>query len=505
MEVNSKTAKFEIDTGCRVSIMNENQFCDTWQEGSRPEIKESKLSLKSYSGENISVVEVVKVEVKYASQKKRLPLVVVKGTGPSLLARGWLEELKLKWDKIKQVKAETQDLQEVLARHEEVFKEELGMLKGTKATIRVSANACPKYYRPRSVPYAMKTKVGKEIERLSKNDIIKPVKYSEWGVPIVPVLKLNGSIRICGDYKLTVNNASSLEQYPIPRLEDLCNALTGGKKFTKLDLSHTYQQIVMDEESKKHLTINTHRGLFTYNRLAFGVSSAPAIFQRTMESLLQDLPNVAVYFDDLLLIEKDTAEHLRTLQEVLKSLKEAGLRLQRHKCVFLQDQVQYLGHQIDAQGLHPVQSKVRAIVEAPSPTTVAELKAYLGLLNYYNKFLPNLATHLAPIHQLLKKNAQWSWGREQEEAFTQSKQLLKSAEVLCHYSADKELVLACDASPYGVCTVLSHKMEDGSDKPLGFMSRTLTPAEKRYSQLDKEGSAIIFGIKCFHKYILGVA
>ncbi|CAM4597728.1 unnamed protein product [Leuciscus chuanchicus] len=290
---------------------------------------------------------------------------------------------------------------------------------------------------------------------------------------------------------------------PIPRVEDLFNTLLGGKQFSKLDLSHAYQQIVMDDASKKYLTINTHRGLFTYNRLPFGVSSAPAIFQQTMENLLQGLPRVAVYLDDIILTGRDEVEHLSTLDEVLRRLKDAGLRLHRSKCAFLQSEVEYLGHVVNAEGLHPVQSKVRAIEEAPSPTTVTELKAYLGLLNYYNKFLPSLATHLAPLHKLLRKDVSWAWNKEQEEAFQNSKQLLKSAKVLGHYSADKDLVLACDASPYGVGAVLSHVMEDGSEKPLGFMSRTLTPAEKRYSQLDKEGLAIIFGIKRFHKYIYG--
>uniref|UniRef100_A0AAQ4NRX0 Gypsy retrotransposon integrase-like protein 1 n=1 Tax=Gasterosteus aculeatus aculeatus TaxID=481459 RepID=A0AAQ4NRX0_GASAC len=503
MEVNKKTLHFEIDTGCSVSIMNEMKFKEMWNEKQRPQIKQTNLLLKSYTGEKIKVVGVAEVEVNYERQVKTLPLVVVKGTGPSLLGRGWLEALKLKWEEIKNVRTEAQSLQDVLVRNEDVFKQELGMLKGMKATIRVSAEAHPKFYRPRSVPYAMRAKVEEEIDRLLKEDIITPVKYAEWAAPIVPVLKPNGSVRICGDYKLTVNSASSLEQYPIPRVEDLINTLSGGKQFSKLDLSHAYQQIVMDDTSKKYLTINTHRGLFTYNRLPFGVSSAPAIFQRTMENLLQGLPRVAVYLDDIILTGRDEAEHLSMLDEVLRRLKDAGLRLHRSKCAFLQNEVEYLGHKVNAEGLHPVQSKVRAIEEAPPPTTVTELKAYLGLLNYYNKFLPSLATRLAPLHKLLRKDVLWTWNNEQDEAFQNSKQLLKSAKVLCHYSADKDLVLACDALPYGIGAVLSHVMEDGSEKPIGFMSRTLTPAEKRYSQLDKEGLAIIFGIKRFHKYIYG--
>lgn len=174
-----------------------------------------------------------------------------------------------------------------------------------------------------------------------------------------------------------------------------------------------------------------------------------------------------MYLDDILLTGRDEAEHLSTLDEVLRRLKEAGLRLHRRKCAFLQDEVEYLGHIINAEGLHPVQSKVTAIEEAPMPTTVTELKAYRGLLNYYNN--PNLAMHLAPLLKLLRKEAQWTWNKEQEDAFRLSKQMLKSAKVLSHYRADRNLVLACDASPYGVGAVLSHVMEEGSEKPLGFM------------------------------------
>ena len=503
VEVNNKTVTFEIDTGCRVSVMNERNFEDMWEEHKRPKLKPSSLKLKGYNGEPIGVLGEAEVTVNYEGQVKLLSLAVVKGEGPTLLGRAWLKVLKLKWDVIKNIRNGKLTLQEVLSKHEGVFKSELGLLKGMKATIRVSTEARPKFYRPRSLPYAVEKKVEKEIDRLKKEGIISPVKYAEWAAPVVPVLKPDGTVRLCGDYKLTVNHASKLEQYPIPRLDDLFNSLEGGKQFSKLDLSHAYQQIVMDEESRKYLTVNTHKGLFVYNRLPFGVSSAPAIFQRTMESLLQGLPHVAVYLDDILLTGPTEFEHLQTLDEVLRRLEEAGLRLHRKKCSFLQDEVEYLGHKVDAEGLHPVDSKVAAIEEAPSPTTVSELKAYLGLLNYYNRFLPNLATLLAPLHCLLRKDVPWAWGREQEDAFRESKQLLKSAEVLAHYSADADLVLSCDASPYGVGAVLSQRTKDGCERPLGFMSRTLTPAEKRYSQLDKEALAIMFGIKRFHKYVYG--
>ncbi|VDI15255.1 Hypothetical predicted protein [Mytilus galloprovincialis] len=167
------------------------------------------------------------------------------------------------------------------------------------------------------------------------------------------------------------------------------------------------------------------------------------------------------------------------------------------------EEVVYLGFKINKHGIYPVESKVEAIDKAPSPTNVTELKAYLGMLNYYNRFLANLSHLLKPLHVLLQKDTKWSWEKEQEKAFIESKQLLKSASVLVHFDPKKKLILACDASPYGLGAVLSHKMDDGSDKPIAYTSRTLTSAEKNYSVLEKESLAIIFGIKKFHQYLYG--
>ena len=167
--------------------------------------------------------------------------------------------------------------------------------------------------------------VEKELERLVKLGIIEPVQFADWAAPIVPVLKADKrSVRICGDFKMTVNQASCLDRYPIPKVEDLFACLHGGKNFTKLDMSQAYQQILLDEDSKQLLVVNTHRGLFRYNRLPFGVSSAPGIFQRTMETLLQDIPHVVVYIDDILITGPTEEAHLNTLDKVLDRLETAG-------------------------------------------------------------------------------------------------------------------------------------------------------------------------------------
>lgn len=235
----------------------------------------------------------------------------------------------------------------------------------------------------------------------------------------------------------------------------------------------------------------------------FGVASSPAIFQRTMDTLLQGIPQVAVYLDDILITGATEARHIENLRQVLKRLSDAGLRLKREKCVFMAPSVTYLGHKITAEGLCPVEDKVRAIKEAPSPKNVTELRSFLGMVNYYGKFLQDLSKVLAPLYKLLHNDTKWQWGTQQEKAFQEVKELLQSAKLLVHYDPDKEIVLSCDASPYGVGAVLSHVMKDGSEKPIGFASRTLTAAEKGYSQLDKEGLAIVFAERRFHQYLYG--
>ena len=254
---------------------------------------------------------------------------------------------------------------------------------------------------------------------------MKKTKFSEWASPIVPVVKSDGTLCICGDYKATVNKAAKLEAYPLPKVDDLLSTLAGGNQFSKLDLSHAYLQVEVEESSQKYTTINTHKGLYMYKHLPFGINSPATIFQRLMENLLLGIPQVCVYLDDILTTGRTQSEHLSNLEQVLRKLAKAGMRLKRGKCKFLEPQVEYLGHKISQQGIQPTKKKVEAIVKSPRPSNVPQLRSFLGLVNFYGKFISNLATILCPLYNLLNKGKQWSWKAEQERVFSQAKKLLQ--------------------------------------------------------------------------------
>ena len=262
--------------------------------------------------------------------------------------------------------------------------------------------AVPKFYRPRSVPFAIKEAIGSELDKLEQLGVLEKVDHAEWAAPIVPVPKGNGLFRICRDYKSTVSDALEVDQHPLPRPDDLFATPSGGEKFIVLDLLQAYQQMKLDNESKKYVTVNTQQGLYCYIHLPFGITSAPAIFQRAMNSILQGIPHVLCYIHDILITGTNDEEHIKNLSEVLTKLEQQGIKLRKDKCKFMATPVEYLGHKIDAKGRHTLERKVKAIRKTPVPKNTQQLKSFLGLVHYYGKFVPHLSSLLHPLNQLLK-------------------------------------------------------------------------------------------------------
>ena len=511
LDVNGKTITMEVDTGSSNSIICEDTYLKFFRE---LPLEKFTSTLSVYNQTKLEVLGKLSVTV---NGKTDLSLLVVKDKGPNLIGRDWLAHVKLNWkdmfaqmptsvknDQTFHVSDENLKVNELLKDFDTLFDNStIGKLEGYKANIVIDKEAVPKFCKARPVPYAMTDKIDCELSRLENDGIIRKVQFSDWASPIVPVIKPSGDVRICADFKTTINQHMHVDKYPLPTPEDLFTKLAQGTLFSKLDLSHAYNQVVLDDESQKIAVINTHKGLYSFCRLPFGAASSAAIFQRVMDSLLADIDHVVIYQDDVLVTGTNTQNHLQNLKSVFQKLSDAGLKLKKEKCSFLNDEITYLGHRINAQGIMPSSDKLDTIMKADSPKNVQQLQAYLGMINFYRKYVQNMAGVLSPLYKLLKKGTSWNWSDIEQQAFEKSKVLLMKSPLLVHYDPSKPLIVMSDASSYGIGSVLSHRYPDGSERPIAFASRVLSSAERNYSQLDKEGLALIYGVKKFHKYLFG--
>ena len=210
-----------------------------------------------------------------------------------------------------------------------------------EASLQLKPGCSPKFIKARSVPFAFREAIQQELDHLERAGIMEKVTHSKWVAPVVPIPKGDGKIRLCGDYKVSINPMLELDQYPLLKPNELFATLASGKQFTKIDLTHAYQQMSLEEKSRELVTINTHKGPYRHTRLPFGVASAPALFQKTMDIVLQGLPNVIYYLDDILVTGATEDEHLDNVERVLQRLQKYGIRARKKECAFLSNSVEY--------------------------------------------------------------------------------------------------------------------------------------------------------------------
>ena len=455
--VNGVDLQMEVDTGAAISILPASWYDAHFASES---LRPSTLRLTAYNGQAMPAQGVFTASVTVNGETARADLHVVDTTGPPLLGRAWLNTFRLDWTKIKNVATSSDHrptaLVEIKSKYADVFSEEQGCLKGVKAKLTLKRYARPKFVKARLVALSLQPRVEAEIWRMEDAGVLTRVQWSEWATPVVPVVKPNGKVRLCGDFKVTLNPQLHVDQHPLPLIDDVFASLSGGTHFTKIDLKAAYTQMELEETSKPLATLNTHLGLFRLNRLAYGVASAPALWQRAMDQLLAGIPRTKCTIDDIIITGRDDSEHLNNLEEVLKRLSAAGLRVNPSKCAFFQPKVEYCGHAVSAQGLHQLPSKVEAICNAPPPETVTQVRSFVGMVNYYQRFLPDLASILSPITALLQQGQTFYWTKDCQHAFQRVKQMLASDQVLTHYDPSLPIRVASDASPYGIGAVLSH-------------------------------------------------
>lgn len=508
----------EIDCGACISILH---YEDYLKKFSSLKLKPYRVSVKVVTGEPVEIVGKIHVSVqvnyKNGAQKifKKLPLVVVHSVKKfvPLCGRNWLTSIFPDWRVGFQHKnilpigaiqmSVTNNSSSVIDEYKEVFNgADNSPIRVFSANIVLKENATPIFHKPYTIAFGLREEVHNELMRLVREGILIPVKFSRWASPLVCVKKKNGKLRLCVDCKSTINQFVTLEHHPLPRVDECFLPLKGCIEFCKIDLAGAYQQVLVAPESRELLTINTPWGLFQYTRLIFGLNSSPAIFQSIMEQILQGIPQVTCYLDDILIGGKDKEDCERILKRVLERLREYNVKANLSKCVFFQTELEYLGHIICKDGVKPVKFKLEVIRNAKTPTNLTELKSYIGLLTYYGRFIENLSIKLEPFYELLRKDVPFVWTETHARVFRESKTWLTEESLLTHYSSDLPLVISVDASGVGVGAVLSHVI-NGKEYPVPFASSTLSPAEKNYSIVDREALSLVFAVKTFHKYIYG--
>ncbi|XP_046391594.1 uncharacterized protein K02A2.6-like [Ischnura elegans] len=505
--LNNKPQSFEVDSGARFSLISEPDFNKL---GLSIPLQPTSISFRSYSDHVIKPKGKVTVSVTYNRKSMDADLFIVPAGHDALLGRMWIRGLGISLKEIDNhesglrtvnVKVVT-SLEDIFKKYEQIFEERIGCVPNVEVHLQLREGVTPIFNRERDVPFALRERVERELSTLEKQGVITPIVSSDWGSPLVVIPKPDGGVRLCVDYKCGVNSRLVASNYPIRRIDEVLHSLRGSKYFCKLDLYKAYLHLRVDEEGSKIQTISTHKGTFRMNRLSFGIKTAPAEFNRILGQLLNGLPKVEAYFDDIICHGSDLEECTRNLTACLERLRENDLHLNRAKCSFFKESISYLGHVVSHNQIQKCPVKIQAVSQMPRPKDLGELRRFLGLVTYYSRFIPDFSSKSYPLRRLLRTGERFVWSAAEEAAFVNLKSELCSDRLLIPFDPSKQVILTTDASPTGIAAVLSHDI-DGHERPIAYASRALTQAESNYSQLDREALAIIYATTHFFNYIFG--
>lgn len=379
-----------------------------------------------------------------------------------------------------------------------------GKLKG-KLHLEIDKSVTPVALPVRKVPFAVKEPLKQELERLVKIGILQPVDVpTDWISSMVVIKKSNGKIRLCIDPK-PLNKALRRNHFPLPVIDDLLPLLTNAKVFSVVDAKNGFWHVQLDDESSFLTTFGTPWGRFRWTRMPFGISPAPEEFQRRLEYALEGLDGIKPIFDDILVFgvgeteAEALSDHDAKLTALLERCRATGIKLNKEKLKLRRKEVKFMGHVICQDGLKPDPDKVQGIKEMPTPTSKQDLKRLLGMVNYLQKFAPNLSEVTAPMRDLLKEGNQFRWNEQvQGCSFKRVKEILSAAPVLKYFDPKDDVELQCDASDRGLGACL---VQEG--QPVAYVSRSMTETEGNYGQIEKEMLAILLGVERFEQCVYG--
>ena len=491
--VGNTRIKFKVDTGADVTVISDTLYQSQF---SKDLLKQSKRTLRGPDQTSLDVLGYFKAEMKHKGKSLYEDIYVIRNLGVSLLSRHASEGLNIVCflGEIKEEFALQEDFPRLFSG--------LGKVKG-EYHIKLMEGAQPySVTTPRRIPLPLMPKVKEELKRLQNLGVIMPVDDpTDWCAPVVVIPKSNGQVRLCVDLT-KLNQVVRRERHILPSVEQTLGQMAGAKIFSKLDANSGFHQIPLDKQSTLLTTFITPFGRFCYNRLPFGISSAPEYYQRMMSQVLDGLPGVACLMDDVIIFGTTLEEHDLRLKSTLQRLQTAGITLNTSKCEFRKSQIKFLGQVVGVNGIQPDPNMISAIKDLPEPQNISDICRFLGMVNQLAKFTPNLSEVTKPLRELLSSKNHWIWGSDQTSAFEATKSLLSENPVLSFYDAKLETRVSADASSYGLGVVLCQKHGDGWH-PVAFASRSLTVTEQRYAQLEKEALASTWACEKFADYLIG--
>ena len=485
-------AIFKIDTGAKVTAISEKLYKSLKSSALQ---KPSKV-LKGPGQYPLHVVGQFEEVLKHGQKSSVQQIFVIKDLKSNLLGLPAITALNLA------ARLDSTYTSLVEDSFPTVFKG-LGNL-GEPYAIKLKDNAVPyALFTPRTIPLPLLDKVEELSKMESKGLISKVNQPTPWCAGMVAVQKKSGAIRICVDLK-RLNHSVMREVHPLPKVDNTLAKLSGAKIFSKLDANSGFWQIPLSHKSRLLTTFITPFGCFCFNKLPFGIASAPEHFKKQISNILKGLKGVVCQMDDVLVFGSTKEEHDARLKEVLQQIPKAGVTLNQEKCLFGQERITFLGHVIDKTGISPDPDKVSAILQMKPPTTVSELHRFMGMVNQLGKFSPRLATISQPLRALLSKQAVWTWNETHEASFQAVKDELTKSPVLALYDPKAATKVSADASSYGLGAILLQKHQEGW-RPVAFASRSMSEVEQQYSQIEKEALACTWASERFADYLIGMS
>ena len=495
--INGSMIQVLADSGASINILPEHVFKKLTP---KPHLNSSKTKIFPFSSSQpLDVIGKFNASISHKNIDISADFLVVKTKEIPII--GWKTCLELQL--LQKVTAVSNC--EISAQFPDIFTG-LGKLKDHSVKLHIDETVLPVAQRYRRIPFHMRKQLENYLKKEESMGVIeKATGATPWVSPIVivPKPKSPDQIRVCVDMRAP-NTAIKRERHNMPTLDELSTTLSGSKVFSKLDLNQGYNQIELDEESRYITTFATHKGLYRFKRLSFGVNSAAEIFQESIRQALNGLNGVINFSDDILVYGRNKADHDSNLKNVFQRLREKNLTLNANKCKFRQDSIEFLGHIFTAEGMNPCPNKLQDIINIQPPKTISEVRSLIGMMNFCgSRFVPDYATLTHDLRQLTQKNSVFKWTRKHDKILQTLKEKLKTSANLAYFDPSKETQIFVDASPVGISAILTQSIQNQHPQTVQYASRALTPTEQRYSQTEREALAVTWSCEHFHIYLYG--